>query len=173
MSTQEKTHWKKFMNPDYFGSWSIPEGKDLILTMDHIQMEKVTGPGGREEQLPVLHFKDDVKPLVLNVTNSRQIESLYGTPYVEDWGGKKIQVFTSTTKLKGEEVDCVRIRPMVPIIEKPEFTPENSRWSGAVESIAKGDSTIQAIKKHFNLSEENEALLKAQIQDVLQREEVL
>lgn len=47
-----KTHWKKLQNPDYFGSWSIPENEDLILTINFVQVEAVTNPSGRSEQLP-------------------------------------------------------------------------------------------------------------------------
>jgi len=161
----EKTHWKKFMNPDYFGSWSLPDGEDLILTINEVKMEQVTGEGGRKEQLPVLYFRENVKPLVLNVTNSRQIQTLYGTPYVEDWHGKQVQLYQDITKLKGEEVECVRIRPKVPNVQKPAFTPDNERWNGAVESIKAGKSTIEAIKKHYFLSEEHEALMKQQVME--------
>ena len=30
----ELTHWKKFHNPDYLGSYSLDPGKDMILTID-------------------------------------------------------------------------------------------------------------------------------------------
>jgi hypothetical protein len=158
-----KTHWKKTFNPDYFGSWSIPEGEDLIVTIDKVNVQEVAGEGGRTEQLPVCHFIEDFKPLVLNATNSRQITSLHGSPYIEDWHGKKIQLFQSTTKMKGEEVECVRVRPMIPTEKKKAFTPKNPRWKGAVESIAKGESTVEAIKKFFSLSEANEAKLKEEV----------
>ncbi len=170
--SESKTHWKKLQNPDYFGSWSIPEGQDLILTISHVQVEDVTGASGRKEKLPVCHFKENMKPLVLNVTNSKQITVIHGTPYVEEWRGKQIQLFQSTTKMAGEEVECVRVRPFVPNKAKPAFTPDLDRWSAAIESIAKGDSTIEAVKKHFTLSEEHEAQMKEEIEIYLHDNEM-
>ena len=162
---ESKTHWKKLHNPDYLGAWSIPEDKDLILTIDFVNVEEVTGAGGRKEQLSVCHFKEKVKPLVLNVTNSRQIQSLHGTPFIEDWNGKQIALYSDTTMLAKEEVECVRIRAKIPNISKPSFSPEIDRWDGAVVSIADGKSTIEAIKKHYSLSEEHEAQIKKEIQE--------
>ena len=158
-----KTHWKKLHNPDYFGSWCIPEGEDLIVTIKQIKVEQITGEGGRVEQLSVCYFQEKQKPLILNVTNSKQIQSIYGTPYIEDWVGKQIQLFKSTTKMKGEVVDCVRVRPLLVSKQKPAFTPNNERWKGAVEAIFLGDSTIEAVKKHYTLSNDDEALMKQQI----------
>lgn len=166
-----KTHWKKLQNPDYFGAWSLPEGDDLVLTIDFVRTEEVTGQGGRKEQLPVLHFKENEKPLVLNVTNSRTIESVHGSPYVEDWDGKQIQLYKDYTQLKGEEVDCVRIRSIDPDRNKEAFTPKHENWEKAIQNIANQNGTIKGIKKHFSLSEKHEALLKEEVQALIEQME--
>jgi hypothetical protein len=170
--SQSKTHWKKLQNPDYFGAWSIPEGKDIVLTINFVKTEEVVGVGGRKEHLPVLHFKDKgVKPLILNVTNSRTIEGVHGSPYIEDWTGKQIQLYQDVTTFGKEEVECVRIRASIPNAKNPEFTPQSNRWNGAVVAIASGDSTIEAIKKHYTLSDKNESILKQQVLEQLNKME--
>ncbi len=169
--SNSKTHWKKLQNPDYFGAWSIPEGQDLILTVSFVKTEEVTGAGGRKEQLPVLHFKEKgVKPLILNVTNSRTIESIHGSPYIEDWSGKQIQVYQDTTKFAGEEVECVRIRSLVPNAQKPAFTPDDENWNTAVENIFKGKGSIDGIKKHYELSPEHEEMILFQVNELKEGE---
>jgi hypothetical protein len=107
----DKTHWKRLINPDYIGAYFLPEGKDLTVTIDYVQCEMITGTGGKKEECIVAHLVG-VKPMILNMTNSKSITKLYG-PYVEDWAGKQITLYASTAKLAGESVECLRIRPQV------------------------------------------------------------
>ena len=43
------THWKKLTNPDYLGAYSLEDGKDIVLTIERVQVETVTGPEGKKE----------------------------------------------------------------------------------------------------------------------------
>ena len=86
----EKTHWKKMTNPNYLGDYSIPEGRDLIATIDYVAQEQVTGVGGKKEVEIVAHLKNE-KPFILNKTNMKTIQKIYKTPYIEDWKGRAIQ----------------------------------------------------------------------------------
>ena len=80
---------------------------------------------------------------------------MYDTPYIEDWADKAIQIFATTTKLKGEQVECLRIRPRIPQVgKKPELTPEHPKWSGAVKSYGEGNIGLSGIREHFTLSPE-------------------
>ncbi len=116
---QEKTHWKKMTNPNYMGDYSIPEGCDLIATIDYVAKEKVTGVGGKTEEEVVAHFSDGNKPLILNKTNMKTIQKIYKTPYIEDWKGRKIQIFYDpTVKFGREVVGGLRIRDFVPAQQK-------------------------------------------------------
>lgn len=115
----EKTHWKKMTNPNYMGDYSIPEGCDLIATIDYVRKEKVTGVGGKTEEEVVCHFSDGNKPLILNKTNMKTIQKIYHTPYIEDWAGRKIQIFYDpTVKFGRETVGGLRIRDFVPAQQK-------------------------------------------------------
>ena len=40
-----KTHWKKLSNPDYLGAYALDPGKDLIVTIQSVGEERVTGSG--------------------------------------------------------------------------------------------------------------------------------
>ena len=98
-----RTHWKQLINPDYIGAYALPNGDDLTVTIDFVPNEVVTGSGGKKEECTVAHLVGQ-KPLILNVTNSKSIHKLYG-PYIEDWRGKQITLYASTTKLAGEIVE--------------------------------------------------------------------
>lgn len=114
------THWKKLTNPDYLGAYSLENGEDLTLTISYVRVEKVTGPDGKREDLPVAHFSEtkvgnsEIKPMILNTTNMKRIAQLYNTPYIENWAGKKITIYIEQVSAFGSIVDALRIRPIVP-----------------------------------------------------------
>lgn len=110
------THWKKLTNPDYLGAYALEPGQDLIVTIKSVANEVVTGSDGKKETCSVMHFVEDVKPLILNATNSKTITKLLKTPYIEQWAGKKIQLFVERgIKAFGEVVDAIRVRPFLPV----------------------------------------------------------
>ena len=110
------THWKKLTNPDYLGAYALEPGKDLIVAIKSVANEVVTGTDGKKETCSVMHFVEDVKPLVLNATNSKTITKLLKTPYIEQWSGRKIQLFVECgIKAFGDIVDAIRVRPFLPV----------------------------------------------------------
>jgi hypothetical protein len=147
-----KTHWKKLINPDYIGAYAIPDGEDLTVTIDYVQRETVTGTGGKKEECTVAHLVGH-KPMILNVTNSKAIHKLHGA-FIEDWAGKQITLYASTTKLAGEIVECLRVRPH--IAEKKKQSITDKRLEGAIESIRKGEYTIEKLQGNFLLTAEQE-----------------
>lgn len=114
-TTESKTHWKKFFNPDYLGAYSIEDGKDLILVIKSVCQEKVKGVGGKEQECLVAHFEGKTKPMILNRTNCKTIQKIYRTPHIEDWAGKLIQVYVKDNiDAFGSITDGLRIREFVP-----------------------------------------------------------
>lgn len=110
------THWKKLTNPDYLGAYALEPGQDLIVTIKSVANEVVTGTDGKKETCSVMHFMENVKPLVLNATNSKTITKLLKTPYIEQWSGRKIQLYVETgIKAFGDIVDAIRVRPFLPV----------------------------------------------------------
>ncbi|GAG48490.1 unnamed protein product, partial [marine sediment metagenome] len=79
-----KTHWRQLVNPDYLGAYSLPNGQDITVKIRLVKKEIVKGIGGKQEECTVAQIENN-KPLILNVTNSRMIQQIYGTPYIEDW----------------------------------------------------------------------------------------
>lgn len=152
-----KTHWKRLINPDYIGAYSLNEGEDLTVKIDYVQVEEIVGTGGKKEHCTVAHLVDE-KPMILNVTNSKTIAKLYG-PYIEDWQGKRITLFASTTRLAGETVECLRIRPKV--AERAAKPITDGRLDNAIKSIIEGTFTTDKLRQAFILTEAQEAKLQA------------
>lgn len=108
------THWKKLTNPDYLGAYSLEDGKDIVLTIERVQVETVTGPEGKKEECMVCHWAEREKPMILNSTNAKMIQKLLKTPYIEEWSGHKIQIGVEMVKAFGEIVDALRVRSFLP-----------------------------------------------------------
>ena len=110
----QKTHWKQLVNTDYIGAYALG-GEDLTLTIRETRRELVIGANGKKEDCMVIHWAErEYKPLILNRTNAKTITKLLGSAYVEDWSGKRITLYPTTTKFGGEVVECLRVRPTLP-----------------------------------------------------------
>lgn len=109
-----QTHWKKLHNPDYLGAYSLEPGKDMILTIKTVKNDVICGADGKKDEGMVMTFAENVKPMVVNSTNAKTIEKLYKTPFIEEWSGKKIQLYVEKVKAFGEVVEALRIRTKIP-----------------------------------------------------------
>lgn len=123
MPEQHKTHWKRMVNTDYLGAYSLEDGQDMVLTIHDVAPEEVNGEGGKKDTCPVAHFVEDCKPMILNRTNMKMITKIYKSPYIQDWSGKRIQIFADVCKVKGEPTECLRIRPFIPRATAQDMTP--------------------------------------------------
>lgn len=137
------THWKQLANYDYLGAYSLKNGKDKIVTIKKIVTELVTGNAGRKDNCIVAYFSDEEKPMILNKTNCKTIQKIYGTPLIEEWVGKKIVLFASTTSLAGETVECLRIRPYPPAADNP--APKCEECGADITGVGKMTAEATAI----------------------------
>lgn len=153
-----KTHWKKLTNPDYLGAYSLEPGQELNLTIKNVVRQQVTGADGKKEECTVAYFTENVKPMILNVTNCKTIQKLYDNPYIEDWSGKKVTIYATKVKAFGESVEALRIRNKIP--EKQNLTPQlQPTWDDARKAFLAGNVTVDQIRGKYNLTKENEAIL--------------
>ncbi|WP_429949566.1 hypothetical protein ACQYWY_21655 [Comamonas sediminis] len=153
-----KTHWKRLINPDYIGAYSLEEGQDLTVVIESVRRDVVTGTGGKKEECTIAYLKGQ-KPFILNNTNSKSIAKLYG-PYIEDWSGKPITLFASTTKLAGDTVECLRIRPVVAKRQKQGISDE--RLTAAIAKIKAGEYSIEKLRTQFALTRDQQEWLNAE-----------
>lgn len=154
-----KTHYKQLMNPDYFGAYALPDGNDLTVTIKQVKREVVVTAGGKKEECTVCHLSGQ-KPLILNATNGKTIAKLYG-PFIQDWEGKQITMFASTTKFGGEVVECVRIRGVAPqnaATQKKTIT--DARLDNAIKAIKEGKWKLEQMHDYELTAEQNEKLNK-------------
>lgn len=117
MSKELTGDYRKFMDKNYLGSWDVPEGEDLVLTIDHAEQNEVQNKQGKDNKL-VIHFEEDYKPMILNKTNSDSISKVCGSKRVERWKGQPISIYVANVSAFGGTADALRIRDYAPMIEK-------------------------------------------------------
>lgn len=114
MSERLSGDFRKFMDKSFLGFWDVPDGSDLILTIDHVARDDVKNDRGTEKKL-TLHFKErGYKPMICNVTNAKAISRAYSSTSVEDWENKKISIYKATISAFGETTECLRVRDYAP-----------------------------------------------------------
>jgi hypothetical protein len=155
----KKTHWKKIDNPNYLGAYSLMDGekKEIITTIEKVIKEDVKNERGTDT-CRVAYLTGGHKPMILNATNSKIIERIYGTPYIEDWAGKEITIYIAKIKSFGEEIECLRIKNNKPKV-LPELLPtDKENWNKVIQALNNGYK-IDQIKTKWKLSQENQEKL--------------
>jgi len=114
MSSRLTGDFRKFMDKNYLGSWDVPDGEDLVLTIDHVEQNDVKNERGSERKL-TLHFAErGYKPMILNTTNAKRIGKVAGSNKVENWENLRIAIYTEKVTAFGGTTDALRIREYAP-----------------------------------------------------------
>ena len=168
---KEKTHYRRVFKSDHLGVADLEDfleaGSSLIFTIDHVYQEFGAKVAGKTINANIAYFKEDIKPLVLNATNSKIMKSFAnGSSFVEDWKNISIQLYIdASVKMKGDIVGGVRINPKPPAMQKQELLPDTKNWQNAVAAY-KRDGNLDAVKKRLIVSAENEELIKQAAENV-------
>ena len=101
-------------NPDYLGAYALNPDEDMTLTITKAGKESFTGTSGKKEDGLLIYFAEPVKPMICNATNAKTISKVAGSPYVEDWKGTRISLYSQEVSAFGETVDALRVRPYAP-----------------------------------------------------------
>ena len=159
------THWKNQFNYDYLGAYSLPDGKDIILTLKETKKEMVTGANGQKSECFVAYFHENAKPMILNKTNCKTIEKLFNTPNIEEWVNKQIQIGSTRINAFGEMTDCLRVRPFAPKLseERPAVQIGSVIWKNILDALAGGYTVTQVMTKYKLTKEQIKELQKHEI----------
>jgi len=116
----EHLSYKSILKKDspYLGEWDLPtEGEgDIILTIRDVKEGVIVGENGRQSVKAIIFFEENVKPLACNKTNGDAISRALKTRYMDEWVGKKIQLYRSKNIKFGSETGIwgIRVRNEAP-----------------------------------------------------------
>ena len=143
----KKTHWREIKQTDFLGSHDLNDGsggfREITATIKQAEKQKVKDINGDDSVELVLTFTDGLKPMILNVTNSRTLAKLFRSSYIEDWAGKKILIGTEKVKAFGEMHDALRIRKRLPVSTKSAGKCADCKG----DIVAVGKVTAEQVKK--------------------------
>ncbi|MEL6667697.1 MAG: hypothetical protein AAFP08_01930 [Bacteroidota bacterium] len=115
----------------------------MTLTIKEVKQENLQVPGSREKnQKPVVYWVESQKPMVLNVTNSRKIDEIANSRYVEDWKGVKVAVYIDDKIRFGSEmVEGLRIKKAI-----KKTVTNTAKAKAAIRSLLSSMSKDKAAK---------------------------
>lgn len=170
MTEATKTHYRRVFKSDHLGIADLEDmieaGANLIFTIKCVKQEYGVTVAGKKMDGNIAYFVEDIKPLVLNATNSKTMKRLTDSAFVEDWSNITVRLYIDhTAKLKGEVVGGVRISPDKVTREKPELLVGTTAWGNAVAAY-KRDGNFDAIEKRMKVSEDSKKAIKAEAENV-------
>ena len=136
----QTTHWKNLFESKtmLLGSHNLNEGEELVAQIKCVSIQKIRNQQGKDEHVPVCEFFN-APPMVLNITNTRVIASLYGDNY-DQWANQYIQIFATMVRAFGANQMALRIRQ-----KKPQVGVDVSQYEASIRSC----KTIQELQKAF------------------------
>ena len=153
---ETKHHFRKVYKSDFLCSADledlIEKNQKLIFTVLQVKQEYDKSVNGKKGNFNIAYFKEPIKPLVLNATNSRIMRNFAPnqSPMVEDWNNIIVELYIEENVKFGKEITTgVRIRAVQPKA-KPIFTKSN------FEKAKLANATIELIKSNYQISIEIE-----------------
>ena len=162
---QKKTHYRKVFKSDHLGVADLEDlieaKSELIFTIREVRQEINVRVAGKKGNFNIAYFVENIKPLVLNATNSKLMKAFAnGSSFVEDWGGITVRLYIDpTASFGGEITGGVRIHPNVVQARKPELTKDKqSMWDNAKDAY-KRYGNFDKVLDRVSLSPENQQLM--------------
>lgn len=86
-------------------------GQGILVTIKGLTQENIAMEGQAQEMVWLLHFMENVKPLVFKPVNQQLTALAVGSEETDDWIGKKIVLFHDPTiTMSGKIVGGIRVR---------------------------------------------------------------
>lgn len=151
----DKHHYRAVFKSDHLGSADledlIEQGKSLVFTIKNVLQQKGAKVAGKKMDANIAYFAENIKPMVLNATNSKMIKTFTGSSFVEDWNNVLVELYIeeNVKSVSGGLTQGVRIRSIQPREkQKPQFTEER------FENAKKANATREQIEKAYSITEE-------------------
>lgn len=92
-------------------------GKAVVVTISEVEFDRI-GKDTSEGKKLILSFEGKEKKMVVNKTNAKTIEKLYGDD-TDNWIGKPIKIVTREVEFQGDVVWALRVSLEKPAGSKP------------------------------------------------------
>jgi hypothetical protein len=163
MSDTNKTHYRAAFNSPYLSSADIVE--PTVLTVSKVKLE-IDKTKKTKDKFNTCFFVEkeirkgeELKPMILNATNSKTLKNLTGSPFIDDWTNISVTIYVDNNVKFGREImDGLRISPQPPRVKKYLDPSMTEAWEKAKTSYL-NYGNLDAVIKHMNITPEHEAQL--------------
>lgn len=151
MEAKKNTHWRKIMNTTYLNGDEISE-KDTVVTIKSYEQEMIYSQKDKQKEPQVImRFYEVEKPMIMTNRKAKEISRALETEYMDEWIGKKIAMHPVMERFFGEDFKVIHFKKAV--IKKEVLNSNHPKWDAACKSIKDGKSSIEAIEKHYSITE--------------------
>ena len=163
-----KTHYRAAFNSPYLSSADLVDAMHFTVKCVRLEPDLTKKT---KDKFNTAHFVEkeirpgeQLKPMILNASNSKTMKGLSGSPFIDDWNNIEVMIYVdSNVRFGRDTVEGLRISPNKP--EKKELTPDNKvKWEGA-KTAYKRDGSLDKVLAKVNISKVNQAKLIAECQD--------
>ena len=164
MENKEKTHYRRAFNSPYLSSADIVEPVTLTILRVTLEPDKTKKT---KDLFNTAYFKEkeirhgeELKPMVLNATNSRTMKQLAGSAFIDDWNNIPVTIYVdSAVRFGRDTVEGLRISTEKPRVTKPVLMQNTPAYQRAVDRYKK-DKSFAAIEEHMIVSEDMKILIQ-------------
>lgn len=161
---KEKTHYRKAFNSPYLSSADIVAPTVLTVKCVRLEPDKTKKT---KDHFNTAYFVEkelrqgeELKPMILNATNSRTMKSLTGSAFIEDWNNVSVMVYVEQNVRFGRDtVEGLRISTEKPNITLPPLVRGTDEWKRAID-VYKRDGNLNAVTSRRTVSDEDMEELK-------------
>ena len=118
----DKTHYRKAFNSPYLSSADIVGPTALTITRVALEPDRTKKT---KDHFNTAYFAEreirpgePLKPMILNVHNSRVMKDLCGSPFIDDWSGRVTVYVDQNVKFGREMVEGLRITAALDVISE-------------------------------------------------------
>lgn len=168
MTAESKTHFKKAFNSPYLSSADIVGHMTFTIARVTLEQDKTKKT---KDLFNTAYFVEreirpgeKLKPMILNVTNSKTLKALTNSPFIEDWQGVKVTIYVDSNVKFGREVmEGLRISPKAPVVAW--LTPANAKgWSNAKAAYLR-DGNLDAVLARMSMTDDHQQQLIQECSD--------
>jgi len=150
MTNDTKTHFRKAFNSPYLSSADIVDSNELIISHVILEADKTKRT---KDQFNTAYFTEkflrdgeQLKPMILNATNSKEIRNITGSPFIDDWQGVRVVVYVDkNVKFGRETMEGLRIAKAK---SKPVINKSNAvLWNGAINAYKRDGDFLKVLQK--------------------------
>ena len=152
-----ETHYRKVFDSPYLSSADIVEPVTLTIARVTQETDKTKKS---KDVFNTAYFQEreirpgeKLKPMILNATNSRTMDRITGSPFIEDWSGHRVTVYVDANVRFGKDtVEGLRIKPAA---KRRVLTPaDQSSWANA-KTAFKRDGSLDKVLERVDMSREH------------------